>query len=54
MPETVEQIIAMYEELLKKDKYKFVGLDIEYTRRVTYKRQGVIVVQLAMRDHILM
>ena len=52
MPETVEQIIAMYEKWLKK-KYKFVGLDIEYTRWVSYKPQRVAVVQLAMRDHVL-
>ena len=31
----------------------FVGLDIEYTHWVSYEPQGVAVVQLAMRDHIL-
>ena len=53
IPETVERIIAMYEQWLKKEKYKFVGLDIEYTRWVSYKSQGVAVVQLAMGDHVL-
>ena len=27
VPETVDRIIAMYGQWLKKDKYKFVGLD---------------------------
>src|SRR4051812_3158791 len=43
----------MYEQCLKKDKYKFVGLDIEYNRWVSYKPQRVAIMQLSMRSHVL-
>lgn len=43
----------MYEEWLKEEKNKFVGLDLEYTRKSSYRRRGVAVMQLAMREHVL-
>ena len=52
-PRTVEWIIKKYEEWLKEEKNKFVGLDLEYTRKSSYVRQGIVVVQLAMREHVL-
>jgi len=30
-PYKVEEIIAKYEQWLREDRYKFVGLDLEYT-----------------------
>ena len=35
-PRTVERIINKYEEWLKEEKNKFVGLDLEYTRKSSY------------------
>ena len=52
-PRTMERIIKKYEEWLKEEKNKFVGLDLEYTRKSSYIRQGITVVQLAMREHVL-
>ena len=33
---TQERIIKKYEEWLKEEKNKFVGLDLEYTRKSSY------------------
>ena len=52
-PRTMERIIKKYEEWLKEEKNKFVGLDLEYTRKSSYIRQGIAVVQLSMREHVL-
>ena len=52
-PRTVERIINKYEEWLKEEKNKFIGLDLEYTRKSSYIRQGIAVVQLTMREHVL-
>ena len=52
-PMTMERIIKKYEEWLKEEKNKFVGLDLEYTRKSSYIRQGIAVVQLAMHEHVL-
>ena len=45
-PRTVEWIIKKYEEWLKEEKNKFVGLDLEYTCKSSSVRQGIAVVQL--------
>ena len=52
-PRTVEWIIKKYEERLKEEKNKFVSLDLEYTHKSSYIRQGFVVVQLSMREHVL-
>ncbi|XP_051196869.1 uncharacterized protein [Lolium perenne] len=49
----VERILAMYGKWLEKEKNRFVGLDHEYTPRSTCKRQEMAVVQIAMRQHVL-
>ncbi|XP_071683488.1 uncharacterized protein [Lolium perenne] len=51
--ETVERILAMYEKWLEKEKSRFVELDIEYTQHSTYKRQDMAVVEIAMRQYVL-
>ena len=35
-PRTVERIIKKYEEWLKEEKNKFIGLDLEYTHKSSY------------------
>ena len=53
-PYKVEEILSLYEELLREDRYKFVGLDLEYTREDYFDRsRKVAVMQLAMRKHVL-
>ncbi|XP_073353807.1 uncharacterized protein [Aegilops tauschii subsp. strangulata] len=52
-PRTVERIIKKYEEWLKEEKNKFVDLNLEYTRKSSYIRQGIDVVQLSMHEHVL-
>jgi hypothetical protein len=50
----VNETLAMFERWLdkyKKGNLKFVGLDLEYTP--SDRDQTVAVVQLAMRDHVL-
>ena len=50
----VEEILSLYEEWLGEDRYKFVGLDLEYTREDYFDRsRKVAVMQLAMRNHVL-
>lgn len=50
---TVEKTIAMYEQWLQEEKYIFIGLDIEYTRKNLHGRWAVAILQLSMREHIL-
>ena len=53
-PYKVEEILSLYEEWLREDRYKFVGLDLEYTREDYFDRsRKVAVMQLAMRKHVL-
>ena len=53
-PYKVEEILTLYEEWLREDRYKFVGLDLEYTREDYFDRsRKVAVMQLAMRKHVL-
>ena len=53
-PHKVEDILTLYEEWLCEDRYKFVGLDLEYTREDYFDRsRKVVVMQLAMRKHVL-
>jgi hypothetical protein len=55
---TVEKTLAMYEKWLAGEtaEKRFVGLDLEYTRRCPGKKpwpQEMAVVQIAMRNHVL-
>ncbi|XBI75455.1 hypothetical protein VPH35_068823 [Triticum aestivum] len=51
-PYKVEEILSLYQEWLREDRYKFVGLDLEYTREDYFDRsRKVSVMQLAMRKH---
>lgn len=43
----------MYEQWLQEEKYRFIGLDIEYTRENLYGRRAVAVLQLTMHEHVL-
>ncbi|XBJ01918.1 hypothetical protein VPH35_021435 [Triticum aestivum] len=53
-PYKVEEILSLYEEWLREDRYKFVGLDLEYTREDYFDRsRKVAVMQLAMRKQVL-
>ena len=52
-PRTMERIIKKYEEWLKEENNKFVGLDLEYTHKRSYIRQRITIVQLAMPEHVL-
>ncbi|XP_073358234.1 uncharacterized protein [Aegilops tauschii subsp. strangulata] len=53
-PYKVEEILPLYEEWLREDRYKFVGLDLEYTREDYFDRsRKVAVMQLAIREHVL-
>jgi hypothetical protein len=47
--EIVDRILDMYDKWLTEEKHKFVGLDIEYTAN----RRRIAVLQLAMRNHVL-
>lgn len=49
----VEEVIAMYEQWLQEEKYRFVGLDIEYTRENLYGQWAIAVLQLSMREDVL-
>ncbi|XBJ18428.1 hypothetical protein VPH35_009597 [Triticum aestivum] len=53
-PYKVEEILSLYEEWLREDRYKFVGLDLEYTREDYFDHsRKVAVMQLAMCKHVL-
>ena len=47
------RVLRMYEGWLGIDEDKFVGLDLEYTSEHPYEVNEVVVVQLAMRKHVL-
>ena len=47
------QTLAMYEQWLREDEHKFVGLDLEYTKEDPDVDNDLAVVQLAMRTHVL-
>ena len=46
---TVERILAMYLEWLKDEKFRFVGLDLEYDLR----KEKIAVMHIAMKEHVL-
>ena len=46
---TVERILSMYLEWLKEEKYRFVGLDLEYN----FEQNKIEVMQIAMKEHVL-
>jgi len=52
---TVVETLAMYETWLAGEKHKFMGLDLEYTRKKVWRSppQEIAVVQLSMKDHVL-
>ena len=52
---TVETTLARFEQLLEKEKHKFVGLDLEYTRANKRKNppQEIAVVQIAIHEEVL-
>ena len=53
-PHKMEEILTLYEEWLREDRYKFVGLDLEYTREDYFDHsRKVAIMQLAMRKHVL-
>jgi hypothetical protein len=47
------EIVDMYEQWLSKDEYKFMGLDFEYCDPEYEGDYRIAVVQLAMKDHVL-
>ena len=52
-PGKVEEIIALYKDWLREEKYKFVVLGMEFTRKDWYGHRKVVVMQLAMWNHVL-
>ena len=52
---TVETTLARFEQLLEKEKHKFVGLDLEYTHANKRKNppQEIAVVQIAIHEEVL-
>jgi hypothetical protein len=46
---TVAHVLNMYSKWLKKEKNKFIGLDLEYD--ITQKK--IVVMQFRLKDHIL-
>jgi hypothetical protein len=52
-PAMVEDYINTVEQLLARDKYKVVGIDLQYTGGHPGKVQKVAVTQLSMRHHVL-
>ncbi|KAM0910743.1 hypothetical protein ACQ4PT_013939 [Festuca glaucescens] len=47
------EIVDMYEQWLSKDEYKFMGLDFEYCDPEYEGEYRIAVVQLAMKNHVL-
>ncbi|KAK1663127.1 hypothetical protein QYE76_016025 [Lolium multiflorum] len=47
------EIVDMYEQWLSKDEYKFMGLDFEYCDPKYEGDYRIAVVQLAMKNHVL-
>ncbi|XP_073355032.1 uncharacterized protein [Aegilops tauschii subsp. strangulata] len=52
-PAVVEDYINTVEQLLDQDKYKVVGIDLQYTGRHPSKHHKVAVAQLSMHHHVL-
>ena len=52
-PAVVEDYINTVEQLLARDKYKVVGIDLQYTAGRPGIDQKVVVAQLCMRHHVL-
>ena len=52
---TVGKIHAKYERWLAVEEHKFMRLDLEYTRKYSWRSptQEITVVQLSMGDHVL-
>ena len=48
-PLTINRILDMYEDWLRGETHRFVGLDLEYDR----SQRKLAVVQLAMKQHVL-
>ncbi|XP_051212060.1 uncharacterized protein [Lolium perenne] len=47
------EIVDMYEQWLSKDEYKFMGLDFEYCDPEYEGDYRIAVIQLAMKNHVL-
>ncbi|KAK1694323.1 hypothetical protein QYE76_011020 [Lolium multiflorum] len=47
------EVVDMYEQWLSKDEYKFVGLDFEYCDPQFEGDYRIAVVQLSMKNHVL-
>ncbi|KAM0825464.1 hypothetical protein ACQ4PT_069539 [Festuca glaucescens] len=47
------EIVDMYEQWLSKDEYKFMGLDFEYCEPEHEVDYRIAVVQLSMKNHVL-
>lgn len=45
----MEMVLDMFEEMLKDEVDKFVGLDLEYN----WNHDKIAVVQLAIKEHVL-
>ena len=52
-PAVVDDYINNVEQLLARDKYKVVGIDLQYTTGRPGKDQKVVVAQLCVRHHVL-
>ena len=52
-PAAVEDYINTVEQLLARDKYKVVGIDLQYTAGLPGKDQKLAVTQLCVRHHVL-
>ena len=52
-PAVVEDYINTVEQLLAGDKYKVVGIDLQYTAGLSGKDQKGAVTQLCVRHHVL-
>lgn len=46
---TMESVLDMYDEMLKDEVDKFVGLDLEYN----WNQDKIAVIQLAIKEHVL-
>ena len=52
-PTVVDDYINIVEQLLARDKYKVVGIDLQYTVGCPGIDQKVVVTQLCVRHHVL-
>ena len=46
---TVDRVLAMYDEWLKTEDDKIVGLDLEYD----FGKERIAVMQIALKEHVL-